>query len=434
MTGTFFSEEIETMPLNDMRELQLKRLKWVVDHAYRNNSTYNARFKEAGVSPDDIKSLDDITKLPVLAKEDLRETYPFGLTCTPSDSWVELHSSSGTTGKPVVKVYTQKDIETWSEVMARGLFAGGMRASDRMQCAYGLGLFTGGFGFYYGAMKLGAMTIPTSSGNTKRQILLMKDFGSTALGATPSYGLYLAEVAKEMGFDPANDFDLKMGFFGAEAWSEEIRTKLEDAWGDFTAHEAFGLTEVGGPGTSFDCKERCGLHINSDHYLVECVDEEMQPVAPGEEGELIITTLTHEGFPAIRFRTKDLSKIEEDACACGRHLARHSRILGRRDDMMKIKGVITFPKQIEEAILSVEGSSENYQIIKFKAGVFTDLKVEVEPTTERFAQGSLDQLSSAISAEIQSIIGLRLGVEIVPPGTIPRSEGKAKRVIDMTGE
>jgi phenylacetate-CoA ligase len=423
---------METASLDDLKAIQLKRLKWVVGHAYDNNEAYHKRFRDAGVGPDDIRCLDDVTKLPVLAKEDLRHAYPFGLICTPKDTWIELHSSSGTTGKPVTNVYTENDLQAWGEVMARGLYAGGLRPGDRMQIAYGFGLFTGGFGFYHGARKLGAFTVPTSSGNTKRQIRLMADFGAHALAATPSYGLYLAEAAQEMGMSP-DDFELKVGFFGAEAWSEEIRNKIEEAWGPgFRAAEAFGLTEVGGPGTSFDCEERTGLHINMDHFLVECVDEDMNPVGEGEEGELIITTLTHEGFPAIRFRTKDLSMIFEDKCACGRTLVRHSRILGRRDDMMKIKGVIVFPRQIEEAILGVDGASGNYQLIKFQAGPFVDLSVNVEPTPERWGSGDHGSLAGLIAEEINNIVGLNLKVDIVEPGTIPRSEGKAKRVIDMT--
>jgi len=423
---------METARLDELRAIQLKRLRGVVRHAYENNETYHRRFREAGIAPDDIRSLDDVIRIPVLSKEDLRDAYPFGLICTPPNTWIELHSSSGTTGKPVVNVYTEDDLRNWAEVMARGLYAGGLRAGDRMQIAYGFGLFTGGFGFYHGARKLGALTVPTSSGNTRRQIRLLRDFGAQALAATPSYGLYLAEVAEEMGIEP-DGLGLKVGFFGAEAWSEEIRSKLEDRWGPgFRAAEAYGLTEVGGPGTSFDCEERCGLHINMDHFLVECVDEEMQPVAEGEEGELVITTLTHEGFPAIRFRTKDLSRLHEDHCACGRTFVRHDRILGRRDDMMKIKGVIVFPRQIEEAIMGVEGVSENYQMIKFQSGPFVDLSVQVEPTPDRWGAGDHESLAAAVSAEILNLVGLKLEVDVVEPGSIPRSVGKAKRVIDRT--
>jgi len=430
----YWNPEIETMPLDEIKKLQLKKLRSVVDYAYRNNVYYHDKLKAAGVHPSDIDRLEDVRRIPMLSKEEMRETYPFGLVCAPRENWIELHSSSGTTGKPVVNVYTRKDIEDWSECMARNMWEAGTRPGDLFQCAYGLGLFTGGFGFYYGAVKIGAMMVPTSSGNTMRQITLAKDFGTTVLGATPSYALYLAEKAREMGHTP-DDFRLKAGVFGAEAWSEEIRNKIVDAWGGpgkFRAAEAFGLTEVGGPGVSYDCEHRCGLHINADHFLVECVDKDFEPVAPGEKGELVITTLSHEGFPALRFRTKDLSYIIEDECECGRTLPRHARLMGRVDDMMKIKGVICFPRQIEEGILSVEGTSENYQIFKFQDGAFTNLRVEVEPTPGREKAGNLEEMARAISGEIMRIVGLRVKVDIVPIGKIPRSEGKAKRVVDLT--
>ena len=429
----FWNTTIETMPLDEMRALQFKKFRKMFAYTYDNNEFYRRKFEKAGVAPADIKSFDDIAKVPVMTKGELREVYPFGLIIAPRDKWVELHSSSGTTGKPVVNVYTAHDLAVWQEVMARNLWAGGLRPGDRLQNAYGLGLFTGGFGFAHGALKIGALMIPTSSGNTKRQIRLALDFEATALAATPSYGLYLAEKAAEMGYDTRKDFSFKAGFFGAEAWSEEIRDRLEDVWGEgFQARESYGLTEVGGPGTSYDCQYKNGLHINSDHFLVECVDKDMMPVAPGEKGELVITTLDREGFPAIRFRTKDLSYLIEEKCQCGRTLCRHARIMGRTDDMMKVKGVIVFPKQIEEAILAVDGVSENYLIEKHKDGLITSLKIKVEPTPARFASGDHRTLARAVVEEITNIVGLKLPVEIVAPGTIPRSEGKAKRVVDLT--
>lgn len=429
----YWNKTVETMPLAELKKLQLKRLRAIIRYSYNNNRYYRRKFDDAEVKPTSIRTLEDISKFPMLSKEELRTGYPFGLIVSPRKEWMELHSSSGTTGKPVVNIYTKKDLNSWSEVMARGMWTGGVRPTDIVQNAYGLGLFTGGFGFAYGANKIGALHLPTSSGNTRRQINLARDFQSNALCCTPSYGLYLAETARKMDFNPAKDFNLKVGFFGAEAWSEEIRNKLEEEWGDnFRAHEAYGLTEIGGPGLSYDCDARCGLHINADHFLVEVVDKNLDPVAPGEKGELVITTLTHEGFPAIRFRTKDLSYVMEEKCDCGRTLPRHSRIMGRVDDMMKIKGVITFPKQIEEGILSVTGTSENYQIIKFKKGMFTDLKVKVEPTAARAKKKRLDKLAREVSESIQAIVGLKLDVEIVSIGSIPRSEGKAQRVVDLT--
>ncbi len=429
----FWNKEMETMGLEDMKALQFRKFKNIFKYAYDHNQFYRRKFEKAGVSLEDIRSFADISKVPVMTKGELREGYPFGLIIPKRDKWFELHSSSGTTGKPVVNVYTRHDVDTWGEVMARNLWAGGLRPGDRMQNAYGLGLFTGGFGFAYGAQKIGALMIPTSSGNTRRQIRLALDFGSTAIAATPSYGLFLAEKAAEMGHDTRNDFKLKAGFFGAEAWSEEIRDRLEEVWGEsFQARESYGLTEVGGPGTSFDCHHKTGLHINADHFLVECVDKDMEPVAPGEQGELVITTLDREGFPAIRFRTKDLSYLMEDKCDCGRTLYRHSRILGRSDDMMKVKGVIVFPKQVEEAVLGVAGISENYLIEKHKEGLITVLRIKVEPTPARYAAGDLPALAKEVGEEIVNIVGLKLPVEIVSPGTIPRSEGKAQRVVDYT--
>ncbi len=429
----FWNPNVETMPLEELKKLQLKRLRAIVRYSYNNNRYYRRKFDDAEVRPGNIRTLEDIQKFPMLSKEELRHAYPFGLIVAPRKNWMELHSSSGTTGKPVVNIYTKKDLNNWGEVIARGMWSGGVRPTDIVQNAYGLGLFTGGFGFAYGANKIGALHLPTSSGNTRRQINLARDFGSTAICATPSYGLYLAETATKMGFNTEKDFNLKVGFFGAEAWSEEIRNKLEEEWGDnFQAREAYGLTEIGGPGLSYDCPYKTGLHINADHFLVEVVDKNLDPVDPGEKGELVITTLTHEGFPTIRFRTKDLSYVMEEACECGRTLPRHARLMGRVDDMMKIKGVICFPKQIEEGVLAVPGTSENYQIIKYKQGTFTNLKVKVEPTEERLKKKNLDKLAKQIRESIHSIVGLNLEIEIVGIGTIPRSEGKAQRVVDLT--
>lgn len=428
----FWNQKVETMPLEELKKLQLKRLKAIVRYSYNNNRYYKRKFDDAEVRPGSIRTLDDLSKFPMLSKEELRLAYPFGLIVAPRKDWIELHSSSGTTGKPVVNIYTRKDLNDWGEVMARGLWAGGVRPTDIVQNAYGLGLFTGGFGFAYGTNRIGALHLPTGSGNTRRQISLARDFGSTAICATPSYGLYLAETARKMGFNPQKDFKIRVGFFGAEAWSEEIRNKLEEEWGDnFRAREAYGLTEIGGPGLSFDCPHRTGLHINADQFLVETVDSNLEPVAPGEKGELVITTLTREGFPAIRFRTKDLSYVMEEPCECGRTLPRHARLMGRVDDMMKIKGVICYPKQIEEGILAVPGTSEHYQIHKVSDGAFTDLVVKVEPV-KKLTQKQQASLAKHIRESIHGIIGLNLQIEIVEMETIPRSEGKAQRVVDHT--
>ena len=425
----YWDKKHETMPLQDLKELQLKRLKNVVRTVYEKNEFYHKKLKDAGVKPDDIKTLDDITKIPFLTKDDLRQYYPFGLLCVPLDEVVEVHASSGTTGKPVVGAYTKNDLEVWGEVMARSLYANGLRRGDVMQNAYGYGLFTGAHGFEKGAQKIGAMVVPISSGNTKRQITIMKDFGTTALASTPSYSLYMAEVAEEMGFSPADDFKLRLGLFGAEAWSDEMRKAIEKRWG-ITAYEHYGLTEIIGPGVVSECEEK-HLHINADHFLPEVIDPKTgEQLEPGEEGELVFTTLTKEAFPVLRFRTKDIAVYTEEECECGRTLPIQSRIKGRSDDMMKVKGVIVFPSQVEEAMMKVEGISGNYVLVKERKGAMTSLKVRVEPTEERYSQGSLDKLAEAAEEEIYAMLNIHVPVEIVEPNSLPRSVGKAKRVVE----
>ena len=429
MTLEFWDQKYETMPVNQLKELQLKRLKKIVKYIYDNNKYYHQKLKDASLQPGDIKKLDDVIKIPFLTKHDLREFYPFGLVCTPLDDIVEIHASSGTTGKPVVGPYTKNDIDLWGEVMARSLWANGVRKHDVMQNSYGYGFFTGAHGFEKGAQKIGASVITISSGNTKRQINTMKDFGSTVLACTPSYSLYMAEVAEEMGLEPLTDFQLKRGCFGAEAWSSEMRNKIEKRWG-ISTHEHYGLTEIIGPGVVSECSEK-RLHINADHFLPEIIDPITgESLPPGEEGELVFTTLTKEAFPALRFRTRDLAVITEEICPCGRTLPIQSRIKGRSDDMMKVKGVIVFPSQIEAALMKVMGISDQYQIIKTKKGDITSLSVEVEPTEERYKKGHLDQLAKQAEDEIFSIINLHVPVATIPPKTIPRSTGKAKRVIE----
>ncbi|HEC76448.1 MAG TPA: phenylacetate--CoA ligase family protein [Thermoplasmatales archaeon] len=425
----FWDEKIETMPINELKEIQYKRLKKIVKMVYEKNEIYHKKFDEAGIKPDDIKTLEDIKKLPFLTKDELRNYYPFGLLCVELDDCIEVHASSGTTGKPVVGVYTKSDIEIWADVMARSLWANGLRKSDVMQNAYGYGLFTGAHGFEKGAQKIGAMVVPTSSGNTKRQITVMKDFGVTAIACTPSYSVYMAEVAEEMGFSPSNDFKLRLGLFGAEAWSDEMRKKIEDMW-NITAHEHYGLTEIIGPGVVTECEEK-RLHINADHFLAEIIDPKTgETLEEEEEGELVFTTLTKEAFPAIRFRTRDIAGYTEEPCECGRTLPAQTRIKGRSDDMMKVKGVIVFPSQIEEAIMKVEGASGNYQLVKKKEREITTLRVRIEPTEERYKEGNIDELARKIEEEIYAILSLHIPVEVVKPGYLPRSEGKAKRIVE----
>jgi len=424
-----WNAKAETMKPDDLKSLQTRLFKQLIKRVYDSNKYYKQKLQDAGVTPHSISTLKDIEKIPFLTKQDLREYYPFGLVCTELDDIVEVHASSGTTGKPVVGPYTHYDNELWAEVMARALYANGVRKHDRLQNSYGYGLFTGAHGFEKGAQKIGAMVITISSGNTKRQIDVMKDFGSTVLACTPSYSLYMAEVAEEHGFDPLNDFQLKIGTFGAEAWSEEMRTNVEKRWG-ITAHEHYGLTEIIGPGVVSECSEK-HLHINADHFYPEIIDPKTgETLEPGEEGELVFTTLTKEAFPAIRFRTKDLASIIEDTCSCGRTLPIQSRIKGRSDDMMKVKGVIVFPSQIEAALMKVHGVSDNYQIIKTKEGDITSLSVEIEPTDDRWKQGNLTALEDQAAEEIYGILNLHVPVKAIEPKSIPRSTGKAKRVIE----
>jgi len=429
LTEEFWDQKIETQSIEYLKKLQLKRLKIIINYVYKNNEFYHKKLKEASIHPNDINNLKDIEKIPFLTKHDLREYYPFGLVCTPLDEIVEVHASSGTTGKPVVGPYTKNDVELWGEVMARSLWANGLRKNDILQNSYGYGLFTGAHGFEKGAQKIGAMVITISSGNTKRQVNIMNDFGTTALACTPSYSMYMAEVAEEMGMNPKEDFKLKIGMFGAEAWSEEMRKNVEERWG-IVAHEHYGLTEIIGPGVVSECEEK-KLHINADYFYPEVIDPVTgESLSPGEEGELVYTTLTKEAFPAIRFRTKDLAIYYEDKCNCGRTLPIQSRIKGRSDDMMKVKGVIVFPSQIEAALMKINGVSDNYQIVKTKKGNITSLSVEVEPTDIRFKEGHLDNFEKEAEDEIYQILNLHVPVKAIPPKTIPRSTGKAKRVIE----
>lgn len=429
MVETPWNPKIELMPRKDLKDLQFKRLKIILEYVYRNNRFYRDRLKEAKVDYNNFKTIKDIEKIPFLTKDDLRGFYPFGLVCTDVDDIVEVHASSGTTGKPVVGPYTRNDVELWGEVMARSLWANGLRKSDIMQNAYGYGLFTGAHGFEKGAQKIGAMVITISSGNTKRQVTVMKDFSTTALVCTPSYSLYMAETAEYMGFDPLKDFSLRIGCFGAESWSEEMRTNVEERWG-ITAHEHYGLTEIIGPGVVSECKCK-KLHVNADHFLPEIINPDTgETLLPGEEGELVFTTLTKEAFPVLRFRTRDLAILYEEDCECGRTLPIQSRIKGRSDDMMKVKGVIVFPSQIEAALMHIIDISDNYQIIKTKKGEMTSLSVEVEATVKRWKEGKIDELEKEVEDEIFSILNLHVPVKVVEPKTIPRSIGKAIRVVE----
>jgi phenylacetate-CoA ligase len=426
-----WNEEAECMDLEEKKELQLKRLQETVEKAYENVPFYRNKFNEAGIKPEDIQSLDDINKLPFTTKADLRDAYPFKMFAVPEEEIIEIHTTSGTTGKPTVSGYTKKDLEIWAEVSARAITMALGTKGDRIQNCYGYGLFTGGLGIHYGGHKVGATVVPISAGNTKRQIEVMKDFQSTILTCTPSYALYLAEVLEKEGLT-TEDISLKSGIFGAEMWTEEMRDELEKRLG-IIALNIYGLTEIIGPGVAQECKEKVGIHISDDHFYPEIIDSQtMQPLPDGEKGELVLTTLTREGMPIIRFRTKDITSLTHEKCKCGRTLARMSRITGRSDDMLKIRGVIVFPSQIERALLTIEGLTPNYQIVVTRPGHLDELEVKVETSKELFSDEmrKMEAIEEKISNIIKKEIGLRVNVSLVEPESLPRSEGKAVRVID----
>jgi len=413
------------------KEIQLKRLQDTVKRAYENVPYYHRRFDELGIEPEDIESLEDIKKLPFTTKQDLREAYPFGMFAVPDEDIIEVHASSGTTGKPTVSGYTQKDIDLWSEVMARALTMAGAGRRDRIQNCYGYGLFTGGLGVHYGAQRIGATVIPISAGNTKRQIEIMQDFGTTILTCTPSYALYLAEVLQKENVKIDN-LKLKAGVFGAEMWTEEMRDAIEERLG-LTALNIYGLTEIIGPGVAMECQEKNGLHIFEDHFYPEIIDlETLKNLPPGKKGELVLTTLTREAMPIIRFRTRDITTLRKGECPCGRTLIRMDRITGRSDDMLKIRGVIVFPSQIEEALLKINGLEPHYQIVVTRPKYLDELEVQVEASPALFSDEvkHVEEAKKMIEEHLQREIGLRVNVTLVEPESLPRSEGKAIRVID----
>ncbi|MGZ7047781.1 MAG: phenylacetate--CoA ligase family protein [Methanobacterium sp.] len=426
-----WNKEAECISLAQKEKLQLDRLQKVVKKAYENVPYYKKRFDEVGIKPEDIKTLNDIEKLPFTSKSDLRDAYPFGMFAVPEDDIVEVHTSSGTTGKPTVSGYTLKDIELWGEVMARALVMAGAGNKDLIQNAYGYGLFTGGMGVHYGTQRIGATIVPISAGNTMRQLELMQDFGTTILTCTPSYALYLAEVADKEGISK-EDIKLKAGVFGAEMWTEEMREELEKRL-KLSAHNIYGLTEIIGPGVSMECEVKKGLHIMDDHFYPEIIDSStMETLPEGEKGELVLTTLTREGMPIIRFRTKDITALRKGTCDCGRTLIKMDRITGRTDDMLKIRGVIVFPSQIEKALLRIKGLEPHYQIIVTRPHHLDELDVHVENSPELFSDEvkHIEEAKKMIEDNIHSEIGLRVNVTLVEPRSIPRSEGKAVRVID----
>lgn len=431
-----WDEDMECLSQEEMEELQLKRLQDVVTRAYNEVPYYHERYTKEGIFPEDIQTLSDIEKLPFTTKTDLRASYPFGLFAVPQKEIIEIHTSSGTTGKPTVSGYTKEDLDIWGEVVARGLSMMGVGEDDIIQNTHGYGLFTGGFGVHYGGQKIGATVIPISTGQTLRQIEIMKDFNTSMLIFTPSYGLHLAEILEEKGIKP-EDLNLKVIGFGSEPWTDEMREKIEEKF-QVPAYNIYGLTEIIGPGVAMECPEQNGLHLYEDHFFPEIIDPNTQKQLPeNTSGELVLTTLTRVGMPLIRFRTKDITKIHHERCGCGRTLVKMDKITGRTDDMLKIKGVSVFPSQIEKALLSIEGVEPHYQIILTRPNMLDQIEIKVEASPEIFFDnvkeliGIRDKLAQAIHDEI----GLRVNVTLVEPKTIDRIEtGKAKRVIDKRGE
>ncbi len=426
-----WNKEAECMSDDDREILQLERLKAAVKNAYENVPYYRKRFNELNITPDDINSLKDIEKLPFTTKDDLRDAYPFEMFAVPRKQIVEVHTSSGTTGKPTVSGYTRGDIEIWSEVMARGLSMAGVTDEDIIQNTHGYGLFTGGFGVHYGAQKIGATVIPISTGQTKRQIEIMQDFGTTVMIFTPSYGLYLAEELEEEGVD-IKDLGFKAIGFGAEMWTEEMRQQIEKRF-NAPAYNIYGLTEIMGPGVGLECSVQEGLHLFEDHFYPEIIDSDTLETLPeGNRGELVLTTLTREGTPLIRFRTKDITLLKRGKCDCGRNLVKMERITGRTDDMLKIRGVSVFPSQIEKALLRIDGLEPHYQIIVTRPHLMDEVEVRVEASEGLFSDKIKELVGIRLRLEnyIQNEIGLRVKVTLIEPKTLPRSQGKAVRVID----
>lgn len=421
----------ECMDREAMRSLQLERLKETVARVYNRVPFYRDAMDKAGVRPEDIRTLADVAKLPFTDKTALRDNYPFGLFAAPAKEIVRVHASSGTTGKPTVVGYTRRDLENWSELVARIVTAAGVGDEDVVQITFGYGLFTGAFGLHYGLEKVGATVVPASVGNTSRQIMLMQDFGATALVGTPSYALHLADAARAMGVDPAT-LGIRTGLFGAEAWTESMRAELERTW-NMKATDNYGLSEVMGPGVAGECTLGTGLHINEDHFLVEIIDPATgEPLDYGREGELVITTLTKEALPVLRYRTRDITVLTEEPCPCGRTNARMRKVRGRTDDMLIISGVNVFPSQIETVLMNIDGLSPHYQILVGKKGYLDYLEVQVELTDEMFTGHfrDLEALEEKIRQKIYNVLSINCRVRLLEPGSLARSEGKIKRVID----
>ena len=421
----------ETMSVDEKKALQGERLIQTVERVYHNVPFYKKKMQDMGIEPGDIKGIDDLCNLPFTTKQDLRDNYPYGLFAVPMEDVVRIHASSGTTGRPTVVGYTKNDIAMWSDMIARCFTAYGVTKKDIVQVAYGYGLFTGGLGAHYGAEHLGATVVPISGGNTKKQIQLVEEFGSTVLACTPSYALYIGESMRNMGIDPRST-NLRVGIFGAEPWTEEMRAEIEDLLG-IQAMNIYGLSEIMGPGVAFDCEEKKGLHINDDHFVPEIINPETLEVQPYDvEGELVFTCVTKEALPLLRYRTRDLTSLEGGTCGYGRTLVRMGRITGRSDDMLIIRGVNVFPSQIESVILKIAEAAPHYVLIVDRINNLDTLEVWVEAKEGLFTDAikSLEKVEKRITAELFSMLGLHVKVKLVEPKTIERSEGKAKRIID----
>jgi len=426
-----WNEKIECASRSEMFDIQSERLINTVKRIFHNVPGYRAKMQEKGLVPDDIKSVDDLVKLPFTNKTDLRDNYPFGMFTVPMSEIVRLHASSGTTGKPTVVGYTRNDLQMWSEVVTRSLCMAGVHKNDIVQVAYGYGLFTGGLGLHYGIENLGATVIPVSGGNTQKQIQLLQDFGSTVLACTPSYSLHLAESLKEMGIEPES-LNLRVGIFGAEPWSENMRREIETKL-KIRAVDIYGLSEIVGPGVSCECEHQAGMHVNEDHFIPEIINPDtLEPVTPGEVGELVFTTITKEGIPIIRYRTRDLTRLIYDKCRCGRTLVRMEKCMGRSDDMLIIRGVNVFPSQVENVLLEMSETEPHYLIIVEREGTLDIMRLMVEVQEQFFSDEVkvLEALKKKIRNNIQSALGISVDVKLVEPKTIERTAGKAKRVID----
>ena len=429
--GRYWNEKEETMSRDELRTLQSERLVKLVERVYNNVERYRAKMDEAGLKPSDIKSVDDLSKLPFTYKKDLRDTYPFGLFACPMEDIVRIHASSGTTGKQTVVGCTANDIAMWSDIVARALTAAGATRKSVVQIAYGYGLFTGGLGAHYGAERVGAAVVPASVGNTQRQIRSMHDFGTTHLCCTPSYALYIAETIEENKLD-IDDFKLEAGVFGAEPWTEEMRREIERRL-HIKAYDIYGLSEIIGPGVAYECECQKGMHINEDLFIAEIIDPDTGEVLPkGSMGELVFTTLTKEGLPLIRYRTRDITSLNYDKCECGRNFVRMNKPQGRSDDMLIIRGVNVFPSQIEDVLLKLGETSPYYMLIVDRVGTLDTLEIQVELSDNMFSDSvrGIEDLEKKIRANIESTLGIAAKIKLVEPKNIQRSEGKAVRVID----